>query len=156
MMRIAVFIINPQLEGEGCGWGVLDHIIYNSMPTFSSTQCSMAAVNASTSRVMHINVCHRSSGRPQETPIWHGCVDRTHSCTSSGRLQISWADLEAQRVRSCSSSSGGRRRSNNSAVSEAAQRPRQKNNSKLNPTSQCWSANMCGCKCENHVRETSE
>ena len=132
-MRIAVFIINPQLEGEGCGWGVLDHIIYNSMPTFSSTQCSMAAVNATTSRVMHINVCHRSSGRPQETPIGHGCVDLTHSCTSSGRLQISWADLEAQRVRSCSSSSGGRRRSNNSAVSEAAQRPRQKKQLELEP-----------------------
>ena len=69
MMRIAVFIINPQLEGEGCGWGVLDHIIYNSMPTFSSTQYSMAAVNASTSRVIHINVCHRSSGRPQDANL---------------------------------------------------------------------------------------
>ena len=44
MMRIAVFIINPQLEGEGCGWGVLDHIIYNSMPTFSRVD-SDGAVN---------------------------------------------------------------------------------------------------------------
>ena len=39
IMRIAAVIINPRVEGEGCGWGVLDPIIFNSMPTFSSTQC---------------------------------------------------------------------------------------------------------------------
>ena len=61
MMCIADFIITPQLEKGGCGWGVLDHIIYNNMPTISSTQCSMAAVNASTSRVMHINECYRQA-----------------------------------------------------------------------------------------------